>query len=357
MQYAQCARRVRGRLAFVALSAIGGLSLVACGSGRAVGATGQDDTQVAARVGDRTITLQEVDTRALNLSASQFSGTLQQALFDARRQVIDQIIADHLFEIEGRARGVTAARLVEQEVTDRILPVTESDVEVWYRTNPQRVQGAPLDQVRQGIHNLLARERRQVAFDVFLDRLKANHPVRIELEPPRLEINVSDDEPAVGPRSASVQIVEYSDFECPFCARASSTVRQIRETYGDRVLLVYRDFPLPNHSQAFRAAEAAQCAYEQGRFWEYHDKLFANFGRLSPEELKQHAADLGLDGQEFATCLDSGRKRQSVQQDLDEGEQYGVRATPTFFINGRPVSGAQPFEAFKQVIDEELARQ
>ncbi len=333
------------------------LSLAACSGNGTIQANGQYSTQVVAEVGDHTITLHEVDARALTASASQFSGTLQQALYESRRQVIDQLVADYLVELEGKARDIPADALFEQEVTRRALPVTESDIETWYRANSQRVQGAPLEQVAGAIRNLLTRERSQQAFDALLTRLKADHSVRIALEPPRIEIDVSADEPAVGSRSARVEIVEYSDFECPFCARANSTVQRIRETYGDRVRLIYRDFPLPNHSQAFKAAEAAQCAHAQGRFWEYHDRLFANFGQLAPTALKQHAAAVGLDPEQFATCLDSGQMRVAVQQDLDDGEQHGVSATPTFFINGRPVAGAQPFERFKQLIDEELAGQ
>jgi protein-disulfide isomerase len=119
---------------------------------------------------------------------------------------------------------------------------------------------------------------------------------------------------------------------------------------------VFRDFPLENHRQAGKAAEAAHCAGLQGKFWEYHDRLFANQSRLEVPALKEHAADLGLDTGAFNACLDEGRFTAAVAQDLKEGMAEGVSATPTFFINGRIISGAQPFEAFKTVIDEELAR-
>ena len=270
------------------LIAAGILALAGCSGDGTIQANGQDGTQVVAQVDDHAITLSEVDARALTASASQFSGTLQQALYESRRQVIDQLVADYLVELEGEARGIPADALFEQEVTRRALPVTESDVEAWYRANSQRVQGASLEQVSGTIRNLLTRERSQQAFDALLTRLKADHSVRIALEPPRIEnSDTSADEPTVGSRSARVEIVEYSDFECPFCARASSTVQRIRETYGERVRLIYRDFPLSNHAQAFKAAEAAQCAHAQGRFWEYHDRLFANFGQLAPTALKQ----------------------------------------------------------------------
>ena len=128
------------------------------------------------------------------------------------------------------------------------------------------------------------------------------------------------------------------------------------ETYGDKVRLVFRDFPLANHANAQPAAEAANCAWEQGKFWEYHDRLFQNQRALGAAQLKQYAADLGLQVEEFNACLDGGRYRQDVVQDLQDGQRLGVRGTPAFFINGRFISGAQSFETFAQIIDEELQR-
>ncbi len=119
---------------------------------------------------------------------------------------------------------------------------------------------------------------------------------------------------------------------------------------------MFRDYPLPNHAQAFKAAEAAQCANEQGRFWEYHDKLFEQQSALQPADLKRYAVELELDAEEFNGCLDGGKHTASVRTDMQEGEGYGVRATPSFFINGRFLSGAQPYEAFSGIIDEELER-
>jgi protein-disulfide isomerase len=118
---------------------------------------------------------------------------------------------------------------------------------------------------------------------------------------------------------------------------------------------VYRHFPLPNHPNAQPAAEAAECAAEQGKFWPYHDRLFANTSRLSPADLKQHAADLGLDRSKFDPCVDTRKYKAQVDADTEAGQQAGVNGTPAFFINGRMLSGAQPFEAFKRIIDDELS--
>ena len=134
------------------------------------------------------------------------------------------------------------------------------------------------------------------------------------------------------------------------------TLDKIEETYGDKVRIVFRDFPLPNHNRAQHAAEAAQCANDQGKFWEYHDALFDNPGAMAPDDLKAIAVTLELDTDLFNACVDSREHTASVMQDHDEGAQVGVTGTPAFFINGRFLSGAQPFEAFEKIIDEELSR-
>jgi protein-disulfide isomerase len=131
---------------------------------------------------------------------------------------------------------------------------------------------------------------------------------------------------------------------------------KVLQTYGDKVRIVFKDFPLPNHAEAFKAAEAAHCAGEQGKYWEMHDAMFANIRNLFVPSLKQTARGLGLDGAAFDQCLDSGKHAAIVRADYELGEKMGVNSTPTIYINGRPLIGAQPFEAFKAIIDEELAR-
>jgi protein-disulfide isomerase len=153
-----------------------------------------------------------------------------------------------------------------------------------------------------------------------------------------------------------VTIVEFSDYQCPFCARVNPTLEQVRKTYGDKVKIIFKDFPLPNHPQAPKAAEAGHCAGEQGKYWEMHDQMFANQRALNVPELKQYAASLGMDAAKFNQCLDTGKHAGLVASGTAQGEKMGVNSTPTLYVNGRPLIGAQPFEAFKQIIDEELAK-
>ncbi len=166
-----------------------------------------------------------------------------------------------------------------------------------------------------------------------------------------------DDDPAFGPADAPITIIEFSDYECPYCRRWHDEVfGRLIETYPEQVRLVYRDFPISSiHANAFSAAVAANCANEQGAFWEFHDRLFSMELGLGMEAYRSYASQLGLDTQSFIKCLESGRYRDEVQADYDFAAELGVRSTPTFFINGIAIVGAQPFEVFQQVIDKELA--
>lgn len=166
-----------------------------------------------------------------------------------------------------------------------------------------------------------------------------------------------DDDPSLGPENAAITIIEFSDFECPFCTRWHAEVwSRIQQAYPTQVRLVYRDFPLSSiHSSAIPAAEAANCAGEQGAYWEYHDRLFLGEKGLSREAFDQYASELGLDADKFTQCVEGRRYKDEVASDYNYAMNLGVRSTPTFFINGIALVGAQPYEVFKEVIDKELA--
>ncbi|MBW3015759.1 DsbA family protein [Candidatus Woesearchaeota archaeon] len=168
------------------------------------------------------------------------------------------------------------------------------------------------------------------------------------------DIKLSGKDASKGPDNAPVLIVEFSDFQCPFCSRGRTTMDQVVEEYGDKVQLVFKHFPLSFHENAQKAAEAAECALDQDKFWEMHDIMFDNQGALTVDDLKGYAEELELDIDAFNDCLDSGEKEAKVSADMAEGQKYGVSGTPAFFINGNLVSGAQPFENFKAAIDAEL---
>jgi protein-disulfide isomerase len=324
----------------------------ACSSSAQQARTAPGD--VVATVGSSSITLGQLDEKALEQPAGSFGSLkLSQALYEARRAAADELIGNLLLDLEAKRLGIDRAKLIQQQIDDHVTPVTEADVSAWYRANPQRVQGATIDQVRTPITQLLQQERTQAARDSYLDTLKAKTAVRIALEPPRQTVSAGKS-PAKGGANAQVEVIEFADFQCPYCLAAAPTVKKVMETYGDRIRLVYRNYPLPNHPLARPAAEAAQCANEQGKFWPYHDRLFGEAGKLTDADLKKAAADLGMDATRFNTCVDEHRYKAVIDEDQQAGNAAGVNGTPAFFVNGRLLSGAQPFEVFKRVIDEEL---
>jgi protein-disulfide isomerase len=215
-------------------------------------------------------------------------------------------------------------------------------------------ESAARAQIRTNLQN----EKLAGARQAFVRDLRARSAVRILLKPPlvyRAAVNVTGARTR-GPANAPVTIVEFSDYHCPFCKRAEETVAQILSRYGDRVKLVFKDFPIDQlHPQARRAHEGARCAADQARFWEYHTLLFEGPPQSTSDQLLGAAKRAGVDVPRVEQCLGRGTHKAAVQQDVDEGVKLGVAATPTSFVNGRPLSGAQPLETFVQLIDDELA--
>ena len=310
---------------------------------------------VVATVGPASITLAEIDDKALQQQAGSFgSMKLSQALYEARRGALDEMVGELLLDQEAKTRGIDRTALTEREITPKISPVTEAEIVEWYETNKARIQGATLEQVRAAIRDFLTQQRTQAVRRTLIDRLKEKTAVHILLDPPR-QVVATAGRPVKGPANAPIEMIEFSDFQCPFCLQANPTVTQVLKTYGDRIRFVYRHYPLPNHANARPAAEAAECASEQDQFWPYHDKLFAKAGQLADSDLKQAAAEAGLDSERFSNCFESRKFTEQVDADIKAGNDAGVSATPTFFINGRLINGAQPFDVFKGVIEEELA--
>jgi protein-disulfide isomerase len=314
-------------------------------------------SDVAARVGTRTITVKELDDRWRADDASAQAQAVQQ-LYDGRKAALDAIVADMLIEQAAKAKGQTAAQYRDAEIARRLTPVTDGQIAAFYAQNQAQMQGRPLEQMSGAIRQFLENQQRSTAYDAMVaDLRKAGPAVSVVIDAPRYQVSVAADDPSLGPPTAPVTLVEFSDFQCPFCARVMPTLKKVKEAYGDRVRIVWKDFPLTSiHPQAFKAAEAAQCARDQGKFWELHDALFTNQQALQPDDLKKHAAAVGLDLAKFNACFDASKYGERVQQQMSAGTQLGVTSTPSIFINGRLVSGAQPYEVFARIIDEELQR-
>jgi protein-disulfide isomerase len=316
-----------------------------------------DPNAPAAKVGGEVITNKDLDEYA-KADLGKLDQQYQEQVYEVRRGSLDTLIVKRLVEAKAKASGKSIEDYVRGEVVDKIPDPSDAEIKKVY--DGAKSEGRdlpPLAQVHDAIVRFLKQQQAQQALQAYYAKLKADAKVEILLaayHPPR--VNVEAKGPAKGPDKAPIVIVEFSDFECPYCSRAEQTVAEVVRAYPDKIRLVYRDFPLPMHAHAPKAAEAAHCAGDQGKYWDMHAKLFANQRALDVKSLKEYAKDLSLDQAKFDKCLDSGEKATIVEENHKAGGELGVTGTPAFFVNGVLLSGAQPFESFKDLIDAELAQ-
>jgi protein-disulfide isomerase len=310
--------------------------------------------RVAAEVGDEVIRLEDVEG-PLRASLAQ----LEQQRYELLQQKLDQLIAERLLAQEARGRAMSVEQLLKEEVHAKVPPVTDDQVTAFMTENRARLPRGDERELRLRVWDYLRAQQVGERRQRYVDELRTRTRVAVHLEEPEsARVPVSAGTGHVrGPQDARVVIVEFSDFQCPFCKTVVPTVKQVLERYPGQVKWVFRDFPIPGlHPEAARAHEAARCAGDQGKFWEYHDVLFERSPRHAPAQLKAYATELGLDGAAFGRCLDTGQHQQAVAADMEEGARLGVTGTPTFFVNGRMLVGAQPAPAFHRLIDSELRR-
>ncbi len=318
------------------------------------------DDSILATVGDRAVTAREIEQ---SLVIPLFD--LEMERYRLVRRRLDQKIADELLANAAAAAGKSVSVYVTEQIQPLLATVSDEDVEARYRQVREQARNEPAvdarntseadtpELVRQQIRNVLLRERATQGLHRLLQRLSAEAKVSMELrppDPPMIQLSEGND-PSLGPVSAAVTIVEYADFECPACRESVAVLKQLTNLYPGQVRLVHRDLPLPAHPGAQPAAEAAHCAYEQGEFWAYHDALFSH---APPVDHLKLAKDLQLDTKAFHSCLSSGRPQAAVSKDIQEARRLGISGTPTFFVNGRYLSGFQTLEALRAAVDREL---
>jgi protein-disulfide isomerase len=275
------------------------------------------------------------------------------ALADARREVLEQLVLQTLVHQQATAAGLADDAWILRAVEGHWTPVTDAEVTAFYEQNADQI-AQPLPEVKDSVRAYLDDQRRSSAVGALLSGLRRE--AKVESHLPRFRVAVDGaGAPRQGPEAAPVQIVEFSDFQCPYCARASEVVKEVRTAYGDRVSVTYRHFPLEFHPQAHRAAEAAACADEQGSFWAFHDALFADQKAWADGNFDGVAERARVNAKALRECLASGRTVARVDADTEIGHRVGTSGTPAFFVNGVLLSGAQPFEAFAELIDAELA--
>lgn len=277
-----------------------------------------------------------------------------------RHQVIDaavrQRVRERMLAAEAEERGITVDALLEEVVGDD-LTISDDDVRMFYLQNQAQLQGRTYESIAPQIRDYLADQVRQAAIKDFAEGVADKHGAAYLLEPFRVDLNIVE-APVTGPEDAPITLVEFSDFECPYCESFLPTLERVKESYGDQVKVVFMHFPLRDlHPHAQKSAEASMCAFEQGKFWEAHDMYFAERDRLTVDDLKEKAGRLGLDTEVFDACFDAGKYVDYIDADVSTGIAVGVDGTPAIFVNGRPLpGGAVPYEMVAELIDEELER-
>jgi protein-disulfide isomerase len=278
--------------------------------------------------------------------------------YEAERSGLDELLSEKLLEAEAAAGGYADVdALLKVEITDKISAPTEEEVNQFYEVMKRRLRGQPLEQVRPMVVQELSRRAQGERFSEYLAHVREKYKVSLSLERPaipRLPVS-TDDDPAIGPEDAPITIVQFAEFQCPYCGRAKETVDQVLEAYPGLIRLVYRDYPLSFHDRAIPAAVAANCAGAQGKYFEMYDQLMANQQSLTDADLARYASNAGVELTEWMTCLSDPAQAEEVQADFEDGAKLGVNGTPAFFVNGIMLSGAQPFSAFKEIIDRELS--
>ncbi len=305
-----------------------------------------DPGTVVAQINGTKITLGEFEQKR---AASLFQA--RNTYYQAERKALDDFIDDYLLQQQAQREGISVAELLKRHV-DSVIPKDPSEeaLRVYYEGVDTK---EPFEAVRGQILDNLHERRREKARAAYLQTLRNQAKLTVSLPPPRADVGLQG-AATLGDPSLPVVFLEYADYECPYCQQIDPVLKKLQTEYKGRVLFAYKDTPLPMHTHAEKAAEAGRCAEAQGKFWPYHDMLFAT-KQLEVPELKQAARSLNLDTKAFDTCLDSGAEAAKVSAELADAAKLGLTGTPTFFINGRIVAGSVSYEALRDVIDQELA--
>jgi protein-disulfide isomerase len=275
---------------------------------------------------------------------------LRRQEYEIESKAIESLINEKLIEAEAKKKGVPKEKFFEQEIESKVADPTHAEVEAYYlgqRSN------RPFEEVKDQLRAQLKQAKIQLVREKYIHDLREKAQVTVLLRPPKAQVSF-DSARLRGDPKAPITIVEFSDFQCPYCRKAEPAVKELLAKHPE-VRFAYRDFPLRDiHPQAQAAAEAARCAQEQGKFWEFHDALFAS-EKLDHDAYLEMARSVGLDQKQFEGCVASGKYKDPIEKDLQDGTQAGVNGTPGFFVNGIALSGNQPVSAFEKIIADEMA--
>jgi predicted DsbA family dithiol-disulfide isomerase len=339
---------------------LGLLSLAACGplgldhdSAKSDSKQASDST-VAAVIEGQPITLDEVHEHMKDEFLKQFLKQPKSRQYEMQETAIRDMVQQHIIDAEASKRGISSDELVE-EITSSAPTPTAQDVQAWFSQNQSKLRGAHLEDIAPQIEELLASQNQERAWSEFLDPKLAALDWKMMLSPPRVDF--APTRLVRGPADAPVTITMFSDYQCPFCVRAEPMLAEVLARYPTQVRLAQHHFPLDSiHPYARPAAEAAMCADEQGRFWEFNDALFARAGKFDKNTFLEIGSQLGLDNDALTACIAERRYKDYVQTDFELGEKVGVTGTPAFFVNGIALKGARDADDMSRYVDSELER-
>ena len=310
-------------------------------------AAAQHNPDAVARVNGETLTKSDLDQKEGNrLLQARYQ------YYQAERKALDELIDQRVLETEARRQGITVDQLLKQEIDDKVKDPTEDQLKVYYEGVSAKEQ-EPYDKMRDKIRDHIREIRSAKLRQALLLGLRTKANIEIELSPPLAEVDTENAAAIEGGHDAPVQLVEFADYQCPYCQKANSDLVKLLQDYKGKVSIIYKDFPLPMHPHAEKAAEAARCAGAQGKFWEYHNLLFKD-KKLETSDLKLDAKSLHLDSAKFDACLDSGEEAARVKKDQDEGMKLGLSGTPSFFANGHFFSGAMDYTSLREMVEQQL---
>jgi len=325
-------------------------SLIALGLGVALSAfsipaVAQDSSSVIAEIGSHPVTAGEVEQKeASKLLQARYK------YYVAERDALEQYIDDQILEMQAKKESLTVDELLKRHVSVNVQEPTEDQLRFYY----EGVQtDEPYETARPNIIETVHQLRTKKAREAYITALRGEYGVVVELMQPSAHVEAGN-APRLGSEKAPVQVIEYADYECPYCQKVSADLNKLQAQFGDQVSVVYKDFPLPMHPLAAKAAEGARCAAVQGKFWEFHDFLF-DTKKLQVSDMKAEARALKLDGDRFDKCLDSGEQFAGLKKDAQDAQKLGMQGTPSFFINGHFMSGAIGYAKLRETVLQELA--
>jgi protein-disulfide isomerase len=276
----------------------------------------------------------------------------QNTYFEAQKKATEEFVDEYLLEEQAKKENLTVDQLLNREVNSKVGSApSEEALRVYYEGVDTT---EPYEAVRDKIVDALRQRRIAKLRTAYMAKLRSESTIQFRLAPPRAPISMAGT-PLRGPKAAPVTVVEFADYECPYCQQIQPAIARLESEYKGKLAFAYKDFPLNIHPNAQKASEAARCAEDQGKYWEFHDKVVVN-KELDVAALKRMARELKLEPQAFDKCLDSSAKADAVKAHMSEGQALGIQGTPSFFVNGRFFTGALSYETLKAIVDEELAR-